>query len=184
MRLLSEEYCKGVDLCLENADTWLNEGNILFENRSYGHACALWINGLEALIQAYYTWLVSIKAISPTNPDFLKVFEDHKIKYTAFYEFILTRAFLWSKSNDKEDLLKERYESLIKNQKMFYHEKFAFSNLIMDLRKKGIYVNYDKEKAVFIPPKDLSQERVSAFGVLVKYVSDFIIAVIKNSSKD
>ena len=127
---------------------------------------------------------MSIKAISPTNPDFLKVFKSHKVKYTAFYEFILSRTILWSKSNDKKGLIQELYDSLIENQKMFYHEKYAFSKVIMDLREKGIYVNYDKDNAVFITPRDITKERVSAFGLLVKYVYDFIISVIKNSSNE
>ena len=73
-------FKQGYENCLKNAELWLNEGNTLWQNGSYGHACAIYIHGLEGLIHTWFIWLVYIGAMEPTNKDFLDSFKNHKPK--------------------------------------------------------------------------------------------------------
>lgn len=158
-----DEFKKGLKLCLDNHDLWVNESKILYDKGNYGHAYALLIHGAEALIQAFFCWQVLIRAKKPNDKDVIQVFREHEPKLESLFGFILAEVnkqhylehkneYEWNKSYTEEEL-EEEFEKIKKAAKKYSNEKRI-------MRNRGIYVDYDPKNLKFSSPSDIKQEEV------------------------
>ena len=159
------EFQKGIKLCLENADLWFNESKLLYEQGSYGHSIALLIHGEEALVQALYCWYVSVGVHKPKDKIVLEVFKSHPVKLAMIHGSLVAMI-----------------SAYVEDRKTFFEKidwAFAieeFPKKVMELRNRGIYVNYDSNEIKFTSPNTLTKEDVDA----LRKIIDIVEIVIKD----
>ncbi|TFH25496.1 AbiV family abortive infection protein [Candidatus Bathyarchaeota archaeon] len=174
----------GYEACLKNAELWLNEGNMLWEKGSYGHACALYIHGLEGLMHTWYTWLVYIGAIQPENKDFLNSFKNHDAKLHSFWGFYIGQQMRKEEIEVELDLEKEETWKLVEQELIKFNEVVSgLSRDLMKLRNRSIYVNYDSKNQIFESPLDLVQGDAGELSVGVEQVYKVIVDYIHSDDE-
>ncbi len=181
----TEEFKLGYEVCLENAELWLNEGNTLWQNGSYGHASALYIHGLEGLIHAWFTWLVYIGAMEPTNKDFLDSFKSHVPKLQSFWGFIIGQQIEWDKITVEPDFL-EKEDTWKQLEKEIQDFSININELVRDLmrfRNLAIYVNYVPKEQKFVSPLRLTQDDAGKLFFEIQNVYKRILFFIRDSDE-
>ena len=180
----SEVFKNGYELCLKNAEIWLNEGNTLWEKGSYGHACALYFHGLEGLIHAWFTWLVYIGALEPDNKDFLDSFKHHDTKLRSFWGIFIGRQIEWEKITVEPDFLEteETWEKLEQELKAYNETISSLTREMMTLRNRAIYVNYSKDK-MFESPLEITKDDAAHLLVNIHSVYESIVYYTRGSNE-
>ena len=180
----NDVFKNGYELCLKNAELWLNEGNMLWERCSYGHACALYFHGLEGLVHAWYAWLVYIGAIEPDNKDFLDSLKYHDTKLRSFWGLFLSRQIDWEKITVESGFLEkeESWEKVEQELREFNDTISGLSRELMKMRNRSIYVNYSKEKT-FESPLDIAKDDAAQLSIGIHSVYELIVYYIRGSDE-
>ena len=76
-----------MELCISNANLWLNEFDELYKKGSYGHSYALLFYGAESLVHAYYCWLIVNDIKKPKDKDVVEIFSFHETKMKVLFGF-------------------------------------------------------------------------------------------------
>lgn len=157
-------------LCLDNANSWLEESNILYHKGSYGHCCALLVHGAEALAQAYTCWEAYNGIIEVTSERIVENFRSHHPKMDTLFGILVGNYVL-------EKILEDDYEfpveieldkkKTIEEIQRLIDNSTQFLQRLMELRNMGIYVNYNQDSGMFTSPLDLKKEVADFLGVLV-----------------
>jgi AbiV family abortive infection protein len=180
------QFKKGIELSLKNAETWINESYLLYNQGSYGHCCALLIHGVEALAQAYICWEAFNGFIEPTSADVINAFKNHAPKFDAIFGLLVGNYALEKRITEQEDFPLDfdideekaltELEKLVKNSQDFYRG-------IMDLRNMGIYVNYDQEKITFSSPTEI-QKGLADYTINLVFVVYRSVFTILNADEE
>lgn len=181
------EFSRGVLLCLNNAEKWMEEANALAQRGSYGHATVLLIHGIEALAQAWICFAVARGSSKFDDSRVKDYFKRHDIKLDFFVANLLmfeTQKEFYLKHFRKEDMLKlnilpmlNYYESI---KEMVNEKRKKYPQELMRKRNRGIYVDFDYKNEQFLAPQDVSE----ADYIKLKEESDilwmFIFTLINN----
>jgi len=179
----NEVFKNGYEACLKNAELWLNEGKTLFKKESYGHACALYIHGLEGLIHAWWSWLVYIGAIKPDNKDFLSTFKDHDPKLRSFWGIYIGRHLQVHENDIAYKDNEGTWIALEKAIREFHRELTRLSRETLNLRNRAIYMHYFPKNIKFESPLDISKDEASHFIEVIRNVYEFILHFIRDSNE-
>ena len=179
----TDVFKTGHEVCLKNAELWLNEGNTLWEQGSYGHSCALYIHGLEGLVHAWYTWLVYIGAIEPDNKDFLDSFRHHNTKLRSFWGMFIGRQIEWEKITVESGFLEkeETWEQVEQELREFTDTISGLSRELMNMRNRAIYVDYKAKENKFASPFDIVEEDAAKLSIGIQSVYEQIVYFIRGS---
>jgi len=159
------EFSRGTLICIENAEKWMKEAEILAEKGSYGHASALLIHGIEALAQAWICFTLARGSSSMDEKSVKDFFRKHDVKLDFFVANILIhdvgKEFLLNHFK-KEDMVKFNILPLINYfdsvKDMVDNKRKNYPKELMEKRNCGIYVDYDYENEKFLSPQDISKE--------------------------
>ena len=179
----NEVFKNGYEACLKNAELWLNEGNLLFNQGSYGHACALYIHGLEGIIHSWWSWLVYIEAIMPDNRDFLSTFKNHEPKLLSFWGIFFGHQLQFVEHDYAFEDDEKTWKDVEKELKIFNSTLTRLSHETLKLRNRSIYIDYSPDKNIFSSPLDITKDDVHAFIEVILNVIERIIYFIRNSNE-
>ncbi len=158
-------FSRGVLHCLENAEIWIEEADILAKRGSFGHATALLIHGIEALSQARICFAVARGSVKSDDPSVKEYFTRHYIKLGFFTANVLIHDTI--KDFTINHLTNEDYWNL--NFLLWYNffetkkdeideKREKYPKELMTKRNLGIYVDFDFNKRQFHLPKDIEEK--------------------------
>jgi len=148
-----KKWQNGLKLYLKNAEQLRDDGEILMEKGSYGHAYFSFYTALEEVGMALYI-LDNFREPNPKElQKFIKSMGSHKRKtkimiFDSFTEKIKDLNL----SDDKEKEMFKTGESL----EGFYARKLNKRFGIWEKRNKGIYVSLNRMKNDWLVPQDMS----------------------------
>lgn len=178
-----EEFQKGMELCLENYYSWINEADLLYNRGSYGHAYALYFHGMESLVQFFYCWMVASGIITIENKEFNEVFRIHSIKLDFVYSlmvFIKTKALIDFNYEGIRDKIYTEKE-IEKELEVYEDYNKKYRKNMMKSRNEGIYVNY--ENGDFNSPLEIKKRIVDDFKKEIEILDHVVINLVKNATK-
>ena len=156
MKIPTEEYEKGVELCFNNVASLLEDANLLLDKGSYGHALLFAISAIEETSKAFMYSCGRVEIWKGKELD--DVFK-HMPKYWLFVSIILADSFTHGfnkavqtkeykitkplKLDDLEELIRD-FESTVSE--------------IWKSRLHSLYVDYQQGK--WLSPCDIEQEEV------------------------
>lgn len=155
-----ETWKNGANICIDNVNHLIEDGKLLIENKSYGHACFSFITALEEMGIAYF---ILGNFFSPKPKEFKK-FLTHKKKMVISNLINLITTGGPIGITKKLNLLVNSGDFEAKSKKEKMEEVFKLSNEIQKkenlwfLRNAGIYVGLDSSKKDFIHPGQIGQE--------------------------
>jgi AbiV family abortive infection protein len=168
----------GLELCLQNANQWLEESNRLYEQKNYGHYCALLFQGAEALAQAYVCWEVTSGVIDPKSRRFRDAFKHHRVKIDALFSFLLVYDMKEKgeytfphkvELNRKE--ARRQLSELINSSGDFYRGFIA-------KRNNGMYVDWNEDLSKFSSPLDITKEFADQILLVVRVLHHSVYSII------
>lgn len=158
-------FTQGVLDCLENAETWIEEAEILAKRGSFGHATALLIHGIEAIAQTWICFAVARGSVKSDDPSVKEYFKKHDIKLDFFTANVLIHDTI--KDFTINHLTDDDYWNLnflplfnyYENKQEEMNEKRAkYPKELMLKRNRGIYVDFDFNKKEFRLPKEIEEK--------------------------
>ena len=154
-----ETWKNGANICIDNVNHLIEDGKLLIENKSYGHACFSFITALEEMGIAYF---ILGNFFSPKPKEFKK-FLTHKKKMVISNIINLVTTGEPIGITKKLNLMLSSSDFEVKTKKEKMDEVFKLSNEIQKkenlwfLRNAGIYVGLDSSKKDFIHPGQIGQ---------------------------
>jgi AbiV family abortive infection protein len=167
MKIPSKEFAKGVELCLNNATSLLEDAQLLANKGSYGHALFLVISAIEETSKAFI-WSGGRIEIWKDK----ELYEDlvcHHQKYRLFVIMVFADAFasgvnrqIQTKEKKKPKPLQlEDLEELVRDLDNTVKE-------IWKSRLRGLYVDYQQGK--WVSSSDIQREEVKE---LLQYATKY-----------
>lgn len=154
------KWREGINLCIDNVLQLFNDGKLLMENGSYGHACFLFLTAFEETAVAYFI----IDRFDSPSPEKLhkRDFLNHLKKFSLarFKTFLISGDL--SSFNDFLKILREQiqngaiknYESKLRN----LEKKIQRRNSFWNFRNNCIYTSLDQRTLKYESPKDIDQK--------------------------
>jgi len=185
-------FLDGIFVCLDNAEAWIKEAELVSKNSSYGHACALLFHGLESLVQAAVCYGVARDQLTIESPDFKKAFTEHKRKLELVLNTLVTGEIMdqilpkITKNKGFFEVIQELINQnlyLDEIEKVVEKRKVSFVKNIMRLRNEGIYVNFDNNQLKFTSPMDIKRKDYEELKEKVNYFYDRLLAIINFNEK-
>ncbi len=171
----------GINLYIENALQLNEDGKVLMQNKSFGHACFSFITALEELGVAYYI----MDHFNAPQPAKLKNFLNHvkKLSLSSFkitpyltrdqntlIEYLkLTEQYLLSQNNSKEKKKTEKEIIALGNE-------LRKINSLKYLRNRGLYIELNRSKKAFQTPKELQQGYAYILSLIISGILPLIQA--------
>ncbi len=181
------EFSRGVLLCLDNAEKWIKEAELLAQKDSYGHASALLIHGIEALSQSWICFTLARGSSNIEDADVKKYFKRHDIKLDFFAANILmyeTGAEFYRNHFKKEDRVDQNimrminfYESM---KEMFDKKRKQYPKELMKIRNNGIYVDFNYDDKKFHSPQDIGEADYVKLKDECEILMDIIFSLLNN----
>ena len=154
------EFSRGVLLCMDNAEKWMEEADLLAQKGSYGHATALLIHGIEALSQAWICFSVARGTAKYDEPHVMDYFKRHDIKLDFFIANLLmfeTQEEFYRNHFTEEDFWNLNILPLLnfyeRKQEEIKEKRKKYPKELMEKRNQGIYVDFDYKKQAFYSPQ-------------------------------
>lgn len=174
----------GIELCLQNANQWLEESDQLYEQKSYGHYCALLFQGAEALAQAYVCWEVTNGVIEPKSRRFRDTFKHHRVKIDALFSFLFAYdmkakgeyTFPFKIEMDKKEV-RRQLNGLIDGCGESYRG-------FMAKRNNGMYVDWDEDLSKFSLPSDITKEYADQILLFVQVIYHSVYSIINADQEE
>lgn len=193
----SEKLVKeAVKLCMDNAEQYHKDAELLIDNRSYGHAFALAVLGEEELAKAMMYRLCSEGLLPEHYELYLRKRLDKHLHKQAWagslgLVYIITELIQSIRKSIEEQAeedfgkrkkivkqkLKEaaddiREQGISKRGEMYeLLERFA---TLQEDKNKGLYVDFDFEKKELTSPKSLKKDEVEKYLSQVKSRFEFV----------
>jgi AbiV family abortive infection protein len=87
-------YIQASKACLDNADRWMQDADLLYANKSYGHAYVTLSYADEELINTYIFWLQTEDVFPEEYVDqFRTLTLSHQLKNTGIFSFVIGMFF-------------------------------------------------------------------------------------------
>ncbi|MGA2768659.1 MAG: AbiV family abortive infection protein [Candidatus Bathyarchaeia archaeon] len=150
MEVPKSKLKKGVELCFDNVNKLIEDAEILFRRRSYGHSVFLAYSAIEETSKAF---MYALSRIESSKPDELNRVNQHSAKLDAFMgvqimEFI-GRAI--EKGPQKPDRPLD-----VKDFEEMERDVDSLAGEIWNLRLQGLYVDYRKGR--WLSPSDMKRK--------------------------
>jgi AbiV family abortive infection protein len=200
---------EAVQACLSNAEQYLKDAEILFENGSYGHSFALTVLGEEELSKAYIYHMCSEELLPLDLIKKLGRFRgSHRRKQTIaatitftrgitqFFENLIESSKREAEGNRNKSLkiakkkLQETTEYLKKNKDELGSRMLQFFNKFATLEEdkhKGMYVDAKIEEGVLTSPqsqeKDTVKEELSQFRKMLEFLKPVLMINLSPSER-
>lgn len=168
------KWREGINLSIDNVLQLVNDGKMLMEKGSYGHACFFFLTAFEETAVAYFI----IDNFDTPLPKKLhkKEFLNHLKKFSLarFKTFLISGDL--SSFNDFLTILREQiqngaiknYESKLRN----LEKKIQKGNSFWNFRNNCIYTSLDQRTLQYISPKDIDQKTsVNLYKMLIFLVT-------------
>jgi len=167
-----ENWREGIDVCITNVEQLYEDGILLLENGSYGHACFSFITALEEMAVAFFI----IGNFNEPKPKKLKNLLKHSKKLMVsnllryVYDFpeginspnFFRTLFNEAKKSTKGEKNKKTIEKLVKDVQE--------QENIWYLRNRGIYVNLNRSKTKFTHPQQINKGYALALKKKLRFI--------------
>ena len=154
-----EKWKNGANICIDNINRLIEDGMLLIQNKSYGHACFSFITALEEIGVAY----LILGTFNDPKPKEFKKFLNHKKKMgiSNIVNIILTGGPEGITKKLNSIINSTEFETKSKKAKMddflILSDEIQKNENLWFLRNAGIYVNLDSSKQDFIHPGQIGQ---------------------------
>jgi len=154
-----ENWREGINICITNVEQLYEDGILLLENGSYGHACFSFITALEEMAVAFFI----IGNFDEPKPKKLKNFLKHSKKLMV--SNLLRYVYDFPDDIDSSNFFRTLFNEAKKSTKGEKNKK-AIEKLVKDvqeqeniwyLRNRGIYVDLNTSKTRFIHPQQINR---------------------------
>jgi AbiV family abortive infection protein len=157
MKIPSKEFAKGVELCLNNATSLLEDAQLLANKGSYGHAVFLVISAIEETSKAFICsgGRIEIWKDKELHDDLIS----HRQKYSLFVIMVLADAF--ERGFSRQIQTKEKKKPKPVQLEDLEELGRDLNNTIEELwksRLKSLYVDHQQGK--WLSPSDIKREEV------------------------
>ena len=146
---------KGIDISIENVIQLYEDGKLLMDNSSYGHACFSFFTAFEEMGVAYFI----LGNYDTPKPQKLEKFLNHKKK------LIIPNLISLITTQDPSGYMRKFYKAIRENNdKKKKSEIYKFTDEIQKaenlwyLRIHGIYVSLNNSKTNFLSPTHITKE--------------------------
>jgi len=174
-----ETWRNGLNITIENVVQLYNDGKLLMENESYGHACFSFITAFEEMGVAYFI----LSHFNNPEPKKLEKFFNHakKIAISNIASLLFTAEHFgnvkklyeaWIKDTEKDIKIHQsgKSESFKVAQDMGKQESLWY------LRNHGIYIMLNNSKTDFQSPTNIGKEHTEKLKEKLKNVLPFLQA--------
>jgi AbiV family abortive infection protein len=167
MKIPSKEFAKGVELCLNNATSLLEDSQLLANKGSYGHAVFLVISAIEETSKAFICsgGRIEIWKDKELHDDLIS----HRQKYSLFVIMVLADAF--ERGFSRQIQTKEKKKPKPVQLEDLEELGRDLNNTIEELwksRLKSLYVDHQQGK--WLSPSDIKREEVEE---LLQYAAKY-----------
>ncbi|MEE9378067.1 MAG: AbiV family abortive infection protein [Candidatus Lokiarchaeia archaeon] len=157
-----ETWQKGIDISIGNVIQLYEDGKLLMENGSYGHACFSFITAFEEMGVAYFI----LKNYDTPKPQKLEKFLNHRKK------LVIPNIISLFTTQEPFGYLSKLYELLLQSKnKINKTEVHKFSEEIQKaenlwyLRIHGIYVSLNNAKTNFLSPTHITKRHAESLKI-------------------
>lgn len=181
------KFSKGVLLCLDNAEKWIEEADMLAQKGSYGHATALLVHGIEALAQAWICFTVARGSTNYDDKSVINYFKRHDVKldfFTANLIIFETLKEFYSEHFTEKDFWNLNMLPLfnfLDGKKEAADEKSeSYPKELMEIRNQGIYIDFNFDDLEFHTPKEITEKEYSKLKAECEVMWTIIFTLINN----
>jgi len=149
-RVPKSKLKKGVELCLDNVNKLIEDAEILFRRRSYGHSVFLAYSAIEETSKAY---MYALSRIESSKPNELEQVKHHGPKLDLFMGLHVMESIgrAMEKGPQKPDRPLD-----VKDFQEMGRDFDSLAGEIWNLRLQGLYVDYRERR--WLSPSDMKRK--------------------------
>ena len=174
---------KALGLCVDNAEQFIKDAEILIENSSYGHAFALSVLAEEEIAKAWI-YHICAEGVIGVEGTWKRDIRDHRLKQGfglllgLIYKIIgLLREIKESVDKEAGDNSRKAKRIALKKMKDFkeqmlesathqrgeFHELLKWFKTLQDEKEKALYIDIDFRENTFTSPKKFEKRDVKKY---------------------